>query len=120
MYFISRILYILIAQNTIAIYLVLLLLIKSLRHLPILPTAGGFKIEYPEVCRRTLFRMLNFATACGRHNWHTALHANRDLAVSPFILLRVNPLQNKDSSLFALLFQYYLKRWALPTILLIV
>jgi len=30
--------------------------------------------------------MLNFVITCGEQNWHTALHVDRNLAVSPLVL----------------------------------
>jgi len=57
------------------------------RHSPILPTEGGCRIERPEAFARdgslTSFETLNFAAACGRQNWRTALHAGKDLFVAP-------------------------------------
>ena len=52
-----------------------------------------------------LRRTLNSATACGRHNWRTALHGGKDLAVSPTPVARRARLQSLSASETLLFFR---------------
>ncbi len=59
------------------------------RHLPILPTAGGAKLSTLSLTKGlplALLGMLNFVSAYGGQNWHTALHRSKSFVVAPSLL----------------------------------
>jgi hypothetical protein len=74
------------------------------RHSPILPTEGGCSNRVSRGFARdwplTSFGTLNFATACGRQNWRTALHTGKDLVVAPLRLPGSSPFAFAQGDFF--------------------